>query len=169
MSQREVVVALAKECAYVGEAGTLATVAVAASIDVYAELDQLGGDPPGPCPGCASLGGAGWLNASEDSIDEHLLQFRNVVRSIECAVVHDASTKPMARLAEGHIAVWEVVREYRKLGSVEELQSAFPSLDQAELAAALRYAQEHSEEIQALIDEYESVLAKRRAEYPFAR
>ncbi len=109
------------------------------------------------------------LNVSAESVHEHLLQFRHCSRTIECAVVHDESSKAVARLAEGRVAVWELVREYRKLGSVEELQSAFPMLAQGELAAALRYAQENSEEIQALIDEYEMVLAKRRAEYPYAR
>lgn len=80
--------------------------------------------------------------------------------------VHDA--KNIARVAEGQLSVWEIVRVYRKLGSVESLVSAFPGVDKSELAAALRYAEENPAEIEALIAEYESVVARRRTEYPFS-
>lgn len=101
-------------------------------------------------------------------IEERLLQFRRAEVSVESAVVHDDTVKHIARLANGQVAVWEVVREYRKLGSLDALRSSFPAISEGELAAALRYAQEHAEEIQRLIDEYEGVLALRRASYPFA-
>ncbi len=112
---------------------------------------------------CAEL-----LNKPSWVVDEKLLQYRSSTVSVESAVVRDDSHRHVARLANGQITVWEVVREYRKMGSVESLRGSFPGVSEGELAAALRYAQENSEEIEALIREYEEVLALRRASYPFA-
>lgn len=108
------------------------------------------------------------LSISPSLVEEKLLAYRRCAVSMDSAVVRD-ETKHVARLAQGQIAVWEVVREYRKLGSVERLTETFPGLSEGELAAALRYAETNSGEIECLITEYENVLAKRRAEYPFAR
>jgi uncharacterized protein (DUF433 family) len=112
---------------------------------------------------CCSL-----LNLPAWAIEEKLSKFRRAAVSVECAVVRDASTKSVARLASGQIAVWEVVREYRKLGSLEGLRDSFPTVSEGELAAALRYAQENGAEIEGMIREYEEVLAMKRASYPFA-
>lgn len=109
---------------------------------------------------CAQL-----LGVSPEEVERRMLAFRVAVRN-ERAVVHDGT---VARLHEGRIPVWEVVREYRKLGSVERLAESFPSLTQGELAAALKYAEANPEEIEGQIARYEEVLVKRRAEYPFAR
>lgn len=106
------------------------------------------------------------LNTDEGRVEELLHAFRSRPPQ-PAAVVHDE--RAVARLAEGHIAVWEIVREYRKLGSVERLVNSFASLSRRELAAALKYAEQNPAEIEATIARYEELLAKRRAEYPFAR
>lgn len=109
------------------------------------------------------------LGISPFEVEVRLLAFRRAAVPVNSAVVHDNSAKHIARLANGQVAVWEIVREYRKLGSVERLRDSFPRVSEGELAAALRYAQEHADEIEALIQEYEDVLARKRAVYPFAR
>ena len=75
----------------------------------------------------------------------------------------------VARLAEGHVPVWEVVCEYRKTQSIDDLAKAFPALSNAELDAALTYGKEHGEEIDRLIEQYERMQDRKRAEYPFAK
>lgn len=113
---------------------------------------------------CASL-----LDIEPRAVEDRLLAFRRIAVPFDSAVVHDDSVKHVARLANGQIAIWEIVREFRKLGSAEKLRDSFPGVPEGELAAALRYAQAHTDEIDAMITEYEEVLAKRRAVYPFAR
>lgn len=103
---------------------------------------------------------------SVEEAETRLHAFRNAGFRLETAVVHSQN---IARLAKGQVAVWEVVREYRKLGSVEMLKTVFPGLSESELASALRYAERNPDEIQAQIDDYERMLARRRAEYPFAK
>jgi uncharacterized protein (DUF433 family) len=107
------------------------------------------------------------IHVEADEVERQVVAFRtNAASRPEFMVVHDGA---VARLSEGRVAVWEVVREYRKLGSVERLAASFPSLTQRELAAALKYAEAHPEEIETQISRYEEVLSKRRTEYPFAR
>jgi len=75
----------------------------------------------------------------------------------------------VARLADSRIAVWEIVREHRRSGSVEQLIIAFPSVERDELQAAIDYASRNAQEIDMLIERYESMLEQRRAQYPYAR
>jgi uncharacterized protein (DUF433 family) len=112
---------------------------------------------------CASL-----LRMDIDAVNQRLAAFRKRAIDPETTIVLDDLTS-VARLSEGQVAVWEVVREYRKLGSVERLASAFPGLTEPELAAALKYADGNPEEIEALILRYEEALTRRRSEYPYAR
>lgn len=113
---------------------------------------------------CAKL-----LNIPTTEVDQRLLEFRtrSVQKDCDWAVVVDEGS--CAKLADSRIAVWEIVREYRKLGSVERLTEAFPSLPKSELAAALVYAEQHPGEIESQISRYEEMLQKKRAEYPFMR
>ena len=117
-------------------------------------------------PHCAEL-----LNTTTEEIEEKLRCYRIADRfhqhTISKAVVVMNDEAP-ARLAEGQISVWEVVREYRKLGSVERLTSSFPGLKPIEIAAAMKYAEQHPEEIESQIDRYESMLARHHAEYPYS-
>src|SRR2546421_5202028 len=108
------------------------------------------------------------LSVPAEQIEKDLVDFRSCAGSIETAVVPDR--RNVACLAQGGVPVWELVRQYRKLDcSLESLSAAFPGLSQGELAAALRYADANPAEIEAKICEYESVLAKRKAEYPFSK
>lgn len=110
---------------------------------------------------CAAL-----LSIDPMEVEERLIAFRCHIRHVNRCVVID---RDVARLAEGQVAVWEVVREYRKLGSVVRLKESFPALSEGELAAALVYARDHPQEIEQKINEFESIAIRRRAEYPFMR
>lgn len=67
----------------------------------------------------------------------------------------------VARLVSCNIAVWEVVREFAKAQSLEELSSRFPGIPMSDLRAALRYSERNVEEIQRQIDQFEAVYEKR--------
>lgn len=112
---------------------------------------------------CAEL-----LDMDKDEIVYRLAQFRRAaVHLSSVAIVHEDGKD--AKIASGNVSVWEVVREYRKIGSVDRLVEAFPSLSTSELAAALKYAAQHPEEIEEQIGRYEETLARRRNEYPFSK
>lgn len=83
-------------------------------------------------------------------------------------ITHDTTKHHIARLADSQVAVWEVIREYRRLGSAEALLASFPGVSQHQLAAAFRYAQAHPEEITEQISSYEEFLAARRSRFPYA-
>jgi len=108
------------------------------------------------------------LDVNENQVERDLTDFRLSTKLMDAIVVRDG-LRCIACLAEGGIPVWEVIREYRKLGSAARLKESFPSLSEGELAAAMRYASAHPDEIESLISDYENVLARRRAEYPFAK
>ncbi len=75
----------------------------------------------------------------------------------------------VARIEGKHVTVWEVVREYRRTGSVSAMRGAFPGLSEAELRSALHYAGRNPDEIGAQIRAYEEIIARSRAAYPFAK
>ncbi len=111
---------------------------------------------------CAEL-----LELDTDAALCRLAQFRKAaVSHSNVALVQVDGTD--AKIAGGNVSVWEVVREYRKIGSVDRLVEAFPTLSTTELAAALKYASQHTSEIEEQITRYEDTLARRRTEYPFA-
>lgn len=62
-----------------------------------------------------------------------------------------------ARVKGTMIAVWEIVRRFRKTASVSELREAFPSLTELELRSALAYAGRNPDEVQGQIAAYEEV------------
>jgi uncharacterized protein (DUF433 family) len=92
---------------------------------------------------------------------------RNRQASAETDLIHVQGK--VAKISDRGVAVWEIVREYRKLGSVERLADSFPTLTRAEIAAALRYAQSNSADIELQIARYEEALSNRRRSYPFAK
>lgn len=107
------------------------------------------------------------LGVSEDECVARLKMYRKSLENDEpAAIVHEPGQA--ARVAGGIATVWEIVRMYRKMRSVEALVDAFPSLTTGELGAALDYAQRHAEEIEGFISRYEEALEKRRTSYPFA-
>lgn len=107
------------------------------------------------------------LAVSADEVRSRVETFRKSQRP-SAPIVEDDGTG-IARLAEGHVPVWEVVREYRKTHDVQNLALAFPALTPAELDAALDYGKEHAIEIDNLIVKYENMQDRKRAEYPFAK
>lgn len=111
--------------------------------------------------------GAELLGVSQEDVLERLATFRNATTVHDCAVVHDSTNGKIARLAESQVAIWEIVREFRKLGSIDALLDHYPSLTRGELETAVRYSQSHPDEIEHQISQYESMLDKKRAEYPF--
>jgi uncharacterized protein (DUF433 family) len=107
------------------------------------------------------------LSMDEDAVTYKLMLFRKAMASHgQSSIIHEPGKD--AKLAGGSVSVWEVVREYRKIGSVERLIESFPSLSTAELAAALKYAAQHPAEIEAQIGKYEETVARRRRQFPFA-
>lgn len=76
--------------------------------------------------------------------------------------------KHVAKFEEAQVTVWEIVRTYRRLGSVERLEGAFPSLTRGQIAAALKYAQAHPEEIEAQIARYEETTTRRQPDFRLA-
>jgi uncharacterized protein (DUF433 family) len=63
-----------------------------------------------------------------------------------------------AKLADSGIPVWEVVRVYRKLGSLARLQRAFAGTSRNTLETALAYARANPREIEGRISRYEEML-----------
>lgn len=106
------------------------------------------------------------LKLSLEDVENKLQALRRSSESGRAVVV--VSENRVAKLADGHVCVWEIVRELRRLGSLERVSEYFPALSRCELDAAVAYAEENSEEIEALIHKYELILERRRSEYPFA-
>ena len=111
---------------------------------------------------CAKL-----LSVDEAECVERLQRLRATLENREATGVV-VEPGQAAKVAAGSAAVWEIVREYRKIGSVERLVESFPSLSTAELVAALNYARQHPDEIEEMITKYEQALERRRNAYPFA-
>ena len=105
------------------------------------------------------------LNVSVEEVRSRVETFRRAERP----TIPIIDEQGIARLAEGQVPVWEVVREHRKCGSMEELAKAFPALTETELLAAIAYGEHNGEAIDKLIERYEDMQGRKRSEYPFAR
>jgi uncharacterized protein (DUF433 family) len=106
------------------------------------------------------------LRVAETEIEQKLADFQRRALKRCCVVVSNGS---MAKLADGGLPVWEVVRVYRKLETIEKLQEAFSGVSLQTLESALAYAEAHPEEIELQISRYEALLERRKAEYPYVR
>jgi uncharacterized protein (DUF433 family) len=69
----------------------------------------------------------------------------------------------IARLAHTRVAVWEVVREHRRLGGMDALKMNYTGLTEGELRAALAYAERHTDLIEASITRYEELQGRKTA------
>lgn len=105
---------------------------------------------------------------SEEMVEQQLFAYRHREVRAEAVIVVDED-RNLARLAEGQVAVWEIVRAYRQKGSVAELTRIFPGLTMRELMAALTYAESHPDEIEERIQQFEDMRQRRQIEYPFTR
>ena len=71
----------------------------------------------------------------------------------------------VARIIDSNIAVWEIVRAFRKVGSVTALKEGYAGLSERELRTALAYYGQNPDEISELIRLYEDS-RKARDAYP---
>jgi predicted HTH domain antitoxin/uncharacterized protein (DUF433 family) len=110
--------------------------------------------------------GAQILRMSEADVEQKLAEFQRRALKRCCVVVCEGS---VAKLADGGLPVWEVVRVFRKLGTFEKLQEAFSGVSLQTLESALAYAELNGAEIEQQIARYEELLERRRAEYPYVR
>ncbi len=108
-----------------------------------------------------------WTGLEHYEVERRLYDFRRAYAYSEVAIEREPRAG-VARLAGMNVTVWEIVREYRKLGSVEALSQSFPDLTRKDLAVALRFAEAHPGEIQQQIEQYEAVVNRRKTEYPYA-
>lgn len=81
--------------------------------------------------------------------------YRSEAGNDENVILIGIDENGVACLLDSGIFVWEIVREHAKLGSLEALKDSYASLTEAELRAALRYADRHPDEIQRKIKAYE--------------
>lgn len=106
------------------------------------------------------------LSIAPEEVERALADFRRRALKRCCVVVTEGT---VAKLADGGLPVWEVVRVYRRLGSIEKLQEAFTGVPLQTLHSALEYAAANAAEIDLQIQRYEDLLERKRTEYPFAR
>ncbi len=109
---------------------------------------------------CAEL-----ISCSVEAVEERLVEYRRSEPRVS-VVETNAENGKVAHLSESKITVWEIVREFRKIGSVAELRRSFPGLHESDLASALRYAEANPGEIEGQIRHYEELRDRKRAEYP---
>jgi uncharacterized protein (DUF433 family) len=106
------------------------------------------------------------LNLSEDVVIEQAAEFgsegtgRPILSLIEC------EAGKAAKLPESGLAVWEVIRKFRQLGTIQAVLESFPSLSEAEMQSALGYATMNSEEIDKNIRDYDDLQSRKYTEYP---
>lgn len=106
------------------------------------------------------------LELSEGEVEKRLAVHRKALS--EWGQAHIAVTPRGAQVEDSQVFVWEIVREYRKLGSVDRLTEAFPGLTVGQLGSAMNYARDHAQEIEDAITAYEEMQAKKREAYPYA-
>jgi uncharacterized protein (DUF433 family) len=106
------------------------------------------------------------LQKSEDAIEALLCAHRRRTLKQQCVVICEGA---IARIADGGIPIWEIVRTYRQVGSLERLSEVFAGISAPVLQAALAYAEVNRDEIDDQIGRYEEMLERKRAEYPYAR
>ncbi len=114
----------------------------------------------------SAVDAATFLGLTLEEIAERVGQYLEASWAISQAQIVESDRG--AIVEDTQVPVWEVVREYRKLGTVDRLTESFPGLTTGQLASALTYAREHTEEIEAAIMAYEVLRAQKRAAYPFA-
>lgn len=97
------------------------------------------------------------------SVNAKVIGFRHFTQVQGESIVFDEQYR-CAKLRDSGIAVWEIVREMRKHDSLETLRSAYPSLTEGEISAALFYAERHPDEIGQQIEHFEERIRRRLSE-----
>lgn len=107
------------------------------------------------------------LMVDSEELNVRLEGYRNNTDDLPDGLIEIDGNR-VARIVDTQVAVWEVVRVFRRVGSVAELKQAYNSLSERELRAALAYAGNNPDEIAASIEQYEAVVNRAREAYPFA-
>ncbi|MBL8065575.1 MAG: DUF433 domain-containing protein [Chthonomonadaceae bacterium] len=109
------------------------------------------------------------LGAELQGVEFRLQVFRDAYEADAESQVIELNRQGVAHIAGKHVTVWEIVREYRQAGSVDEIRGAFPALTEGELRAALAFAGRNPDEIGSQILAYEEFVKRSHEAYPFAR
>lgn len=96
------------------------------------------------------------LGVTLEGLHDRLELYRLRVSVADVDGIVSLDVQGVARLRGTIIPVWEIVRAFRKVGSVTELALLFPSIPESSLRAALQYCGRHPDEIAAQIQNYES-------------
>ncbi len=83
--------------------------------------------------------------------------FRQLLSDSAESPVISKDSQGTARVKGTMIAVWEIVRKFRKSSSVSDLRDSFPSLTELELRAALAYAGRNPDEVQGQISAFDEL------------
>lgn len=106
------------------------------------------------------------LQVSEMEIEEKLAAYRKKNLKQHCVVICEGA---VAKIADGGVPIWEIVRVHRQLGCFDKLSEAFTGVSPQMLTSALAYAELNGDEIEIQITRYEQMIERKRAEYPYAR
>lgn len=117
----------------------------------------------------ASGDAAAILHETEEAVKADAAKMRETLERESSHSLIAKDKKGVAKLTGKHVAVWEIVREYRIAGSVEQVCQMFQTLSEWDVRAALSYAGRNPDEIGAQMREYEEHLERARAAYPFAK
>lgn len=109
------------------------------------------------------------LNADTAVVQTRLEVYRDAMTFATESQVIEKDRQGVAKIADKHVTVWEIVREYRRTDSVEAMRGAFPGLSEGELRAALIYAGRNPDEVGSQIRAYDELLERSKAAYPFAK
>lgn len=107
------------------------------------------------------------LEIGEEELDVRFEGFRNNNDDMPDGVI-ERDTQGVARVVDTQVAVWEIVRVFRRAGSVTALKETYNALSERELRAALAYAGSNPDEVCLCIEQYEAVVNRKREAYPFA-
>lgn len=105
------------------------------------------------------------LNVNFEQLETLRQEYLDRNRMLEHPEIEHHQNRPATLVGNG-LAVWEVVREYRRSACSDTFRAALPSVSKAQLEASLAYASTHKDEIDELIRQYESFKSIRTSEYP---
>lgn len=109
------------------------------------------------------------LGSPSAEVEALLTDYREVMTEVTQRQLIELDHHGVARIVGRHVTVWEVVREYRRVDSVDGMHSTFPGLSELELRAALIYAGRNPDEIGSQIRAYEEIVERSKAAYPYAK
>ncbi len=100
---------------------------------------------------------AGRLGVDQAELKERQESYRTLLSEANEFPMIAKDSQGTARVIGTMIAVWEIVRKFRRAASVLSLKESFPSLTELELRSALAYAGRHPDEVQSHITAYEEL------------